>query len=78
LVPGDHGAAVRELQSMLARYGYGIAATGVFDEATANVVAAFQRHFRPERVDGNADGSTVATLRALAAALPMRPAMTKS
>jgi N-acetylmuramoyl-L-alanine amidase len=29
------------------------------------VVAAFQRHFRPARVDGIADASTVLTLRAL-------------
>jgi N-acetylmuramoyl-L-alanine amidase len=28
-------------------------------------VAAFQRHFRPERVDGEADASTAATLKAL-------------
>jgi N-acetylmuramoyl-L-alanine amidase len=29
------------------------------------VVAAFQRHFRPARVDGVADPSTLLTLRAL-------------
>ena len=27
--------------------------------------AAFQRHFRPERVDGEADASTATTLKAL-------------
>jgi N-acetylmuramoyl-L-alanine amidase len=33
------------------------------------VVAAFQRHFRPERVDGEVDASTAATLKALIDAL---------
>ena len=62
--------AVSALQALLARYGYGIAPSGVFDEGTAAVVAAFQRHFRPARVDGIADESTLATLQALIDALP--------
>jgi N-acetylmuramoyl-L-alanine amidase len=37
------------------------------------VVAAFQRHFRPARVDGVADPSTVRTLRALIDTRPQRP-----
>ena len=45
-------------------------ATGVYDEATSAAVAAFQRHFRPERVDGIADLSTLQTLKALLDALP--------
>jgi len=65
LTIGGRGAAVRKLQAGLADYGYGIAATGLYDQATAAVVAAFQRHFRPARVDGIADRSTAATLRAL-------------
>ena len=44
--------------------------TGVFDEDTEKVVAAFQRHFRPERVDGVADASTITTLRDLIARRP--------
>ena len=63
--PGYEGPPVRALQAMLALYGYGIALTGVYDAPTRAVVAAFQRHFRPARVDGEADASTVATLRAL-------------
>ena len=43
---------------------------GEFDQRTENVVAAFQRHFRPARVDGVADRSTIETLRNLIAALP--------
>ena len=53
---------------MFALYGYGIAVSGVFDQATEQVVRAFQRHFRQERVDGIADASTITTLRDLIAA----------
>ena len=55
---------------MLALYGYGIEIDGEFGQRTENVVAAFQRHFRPARVDGVADRSTIETLRDLLAALP--------
>jgi N-acetylmuramoyl-L-alanine amidase len=55
---------------MLALYGYGIDITGVFDRKTEDIVAAFQRHFRPARVDGVADQSTVETLGKLIEALP--------
>jgi N-acetylmuramoyl-L-alanine amidase len=67
----DEGEPVRALQAQLATYGYGIAVTGVFDVATAAVVRAFQRHFRPARVDGAADPSSVETLVNLIAARPV-------
>jgi N-acetylmuramoyl-L-alanine amidase len=59
---GDEGQPVEALQSMLAWYGYGVDVSGVFDENTEAVVKAFQRHFRPLRVDGVADVSTIETL----------------
>ena len=64
---GDQGMPIEALQAMLGMYGYGLKITGVFDESTEKVVAAFQRHFRPERVDGVADASTITTLRDLIA-----------
>ena len=64
---GDSGAAVRDLQQRLAAYGYDVAVGGTYDAATANVVTAFQRHFRPAPVDGIADASTQATLAKLLA-----------
>jgi N-acetylmuramoyl-L-alanine amidase len=67
LAPGDAGPDVRELQSDLARYGYGLDVSGAYDDATRDVVTAFQRHFRPARVDGVADASTVKTLAKLLA-----------
>jgi N-acetylmuramoyl-L-alanine amidase len=66
--PGDSGPDVAELQTALRRYGYGIEATGVYDDLTEAVVTAFQRHFRVECIDGRADQSTIETLRALLAA----------
>nr|WP_244314255.1 N-acetylmuramoyl-L-alanine amidase [Pannonibacter sp. XCT-53] len=67
---GESGQPIEALQSMLAIYGYNIRVSGVFDAQTAAVVRAFQRHFRPERVDGIADASTIATLHQLLTSLP--------
>lgn len=66
---GDRGDDIRTLQEAFSRYGYGIEADGVFGQQTLEVVTAFQRHFRPQRVDGVADISTCRTLAALEAAL---------
>jgi N-acetylmuramoyl-L-alanine amidase len=65
LAPGDQGQEVEQLQMMLARYGYGLAISRLYDAMTRDVVAAFQRHFRPARIDGIADASTIDTLRRL-------------
>ena len=62
---GEEGAAVWALQAGLARLGYELAASGRYDAATVAVVTAFQRHWRPARVDGVADGETRARLMAL-------------
>ncbi|WCS27299.1 N-acetylmuramoyl-L-alanine amidase [Methylobacterium sp. NMS14P] len=70
LARGDAGQPVEALQAMFALYGYDLPVTGMFDARTQAVVTAFQRHFRPARVDGVADASTITTLRDLIAALP--------
>ena len=62
---GDGGPAVVRLQERLAGFGYAVAPDGVYGAVTAAVVTAFQRHFRPARVDGVADGETTARLLAL-------------
>ncbi len=62
---GEEGQPIEALQSMLAMLGYELSVTGVFDVRTRDVVEAFQRHFRPARVDGIADSSTIATLHRL-------------
>ncbi len=67
LALGDRGDEVTAIQDSLREYGYGIAVNGNYDSITHDVVAAFQRHFRPARVDGISDGSTRTTLRDLLA-----------
>lgn len=62
---GDESAAVAALQQDLADYGYGLEVTSTYGRGTEIVVEAFQRHFRPERVDGCADRSTCETLKRL-------------
>jgi N-acetylmuramoyl-L-alanine amidase len=64
---GDRGDVVAAIQENLSKYGYGITVGGTYDSSTHDVVKAFQRHFRPERVDGIVDGSTRATLLELLA-----------
>lgn len=60
---GDGGAPVLALQQMLVMLGFDLALTGRYDEDTEITVKAFQRHWRPARVDGIADFSTITTLR---------------
>lgn len=62
LGPGANGRAVADIQAALAAFGYCLAPSGDYDAATAAVVRAFQRHFRPRRVDGVADADTVQRL----------------
>jgi N-acetylmuramoyl-L-alanine amidase len=58
-------AAIRAAQVLFRRYGYDMDITGALDQKTVAVIAAFQRHFRPARVDGALDLSTLATLERL-------------
>jgi N-acetylmuramoyl-L-alanine amidase len=57
-------AKPRELDAFvegLATYGYGVALSDPCETKQA-VVAAFQRHFRPARVDGRVDRSSIDTM----------------
>jgi N-acetylmuramoyl-L-alanine amidase len=65
LKPNDIGESVTSLQRALSTYGYGLEPSGRYDVATKEVVAAFQRHFRPQQVDGIADDVTQDILRRL-------------
>lgn len=62
LSPGDEGLGVIVLRSGLHRLGYGVKPGGDYDDETRLTVMAFQRHWRPDRVDGVADGETRARL----------------
>src|SRR5204863_7255203 len=67
---GSISDGVARLQAALAKHGYNIPTRGKFAGPPMEVVPAFQRHFRPARVDGIADHSTISTLHALLASLP--------
>ena len=60
---------VAVVQQRLRDYGYDVPVNGAPDRQTRAVIAAFQRHFRPDAVTGLIDGSTVARLEALLALL---------
>ncbi len=65
------GGALRDAASLchvraaLATIGYRVAAEGALDPALATVLRAFQRHWRPEAVTGQADAGTLARLLAV-------------
>ncbi len=63
-------ASVESFQARLKHYGYGCPQTGKLDRETQKFIAAFQRHFRPNRVNGILDQSTIQTLDSLIEALP--------
>ena len=64
---GATGAPVSALQRDLATLGYGIDETGIYDARTRTVVEAFQRRWRPQRIDGVADAGVRATIAAAVA-----------
>lgn len=60
---------VHEAQKLLRHIGFECSANGVHNQATREVVKAFQRRYRPERVNGELDKKTCAMLKALAQAV---------
>ena len=69
---GYFGPMVNDAQAALRAYGYGVEVTGTLDAVTGFALRAFQLHFRPGRIDGRLDKSTLATLLRLIEALPVR------
>jgi N-acetylmuramoyl-L-alanine amidase len=65
--PARKPHAVADVQSQLARFGYGVVVTGLPDQTTRQALSAFQRRFRPAGVDGQPDGETRRLLTALIA-----------
>jgi N-acetylmuramoyl-L-alanine amidase len=54
--------ALRDARAALAEIGYHVAPQGALDAALATVLRAFQRHWRPEAITGQADAGTLARL----------------
>lgn len=63
--PDDRDKAIADVQQKLAAWGYDVPTNGVLDPRTTRVLVAFQRHFRPARIDGRLDGETASRLNAL-------------
>lgn len=59
----DRGVTI--VQSGLAYLGYGVEVNGVLDAKTASVISAFQRRYRPARIDGKIDVHTMEVLMQL-------------
>lgn len=59
VAPGVEAPEVAALQEALSGIGYGVPVTGVYCATTQACVEAFQRRFRPERVDGLLDAQTL-------------------
>jgi N-acetylmuramoyl-L-alanine amidase len=62
---GDNGKKVIRLQTSLANWGYGLKLDGDYGEKTEKCVTAFQRHYRPENIDGKWDDECAGLLAAL-------------
>ena len=58
---------LRPTRAALGHIGYDVAREGALDPALSTVLRAFQRHWRPEAVTGQADAGTLARLEAVAA-----------
>ena len=53
---------LRPVRSALAEIGYRVAPEGALDPALSSVLRAFQRHWRPEAITGQADDGTLVRL----------------
>ena len=61
-VPDGAVKNIAAAQHKLVGFGYACPLSGELDGATTDVVRAFQRHYRPERIDGVADAAVLASL----------------
>jgi N-acetylmuramoyl-L-alanine amidase len=59
-------ASLRDVRAALAQIGYHVAPEGALDPPLSTVLRAFQRHWRPEAVTGQADSGTQARLLGVA------------
>jgi N-acetylmuramoyl-L-alanine amidase len=70
-------AEVGAIQALLKQYGYDqIPQNDILDENTRKTLSAFQMHFRPADISGNADAETEAIARALIEKYRSTPAQT--
>ena len=65
LMRGDNGKQVIRLQTALHNWGYGLKLDGDYGVKTEQCVIAFQRHYRPDNIDGKWDDECAGLLAAL-------------
>ena len=63
--PVRDAVTLRPVRSALAEIGYRVAPEGALDPALSTVLRAFQRHWRPEAITGQADDGTLVRLLAV-------------
>jgi len=66
-------ASLRDVRAALASIGYRVMPEGALDPALSTVLRAFQRHWRPEAVNGQADAGTLARLLGVVARIETGP-----
>ena len=66
---GDTGLGVFSLQGALGKFGYDILPGGPYDDETAAIVTAFQRHWLPDQIGTDLQGRADARLRVTLMAL---------
>lgn len=69
---GDRGRGVSVAQSGLAHIGYGASVSGVLDDDTRLILAALQRRYRSDQIDGQIDMQTMDIIRWLADQTPSK------
>lgn len=62
---GDTGLPVTRLQTALSNWGYGLKLDGDYGTKTEQCVRAFQRHYRPQNLDGVWDNECAGLLATL-------------
>jgi N-acetylmuramoyl-L-alanine amidase len=67
--PVRDAAGLRPVRAALAEIGYRVGLEGALDPALSAVLRAFQRHWRPEAVTGQADDGTLVRLLAVQQAM---------
>jgi len=60
--PAPAAMDIAAAQAMLSSIGYRVPRAGVLDDETRQVLIAFQRRFRPRRIDGSLDDETALRL----------------
>ena len=63
-------ADAESVQKLLTAFGYKAGSHGTWDDQARLALEAFQRHFRPSRVDGKPDSECAALLASLCAQIP--------